>query len=174
MKSIKLMATFGGAIFTAFFLNSVVFAASPGWYVQGGVCTNDLKAVVNGCGSPSEYTVMWIKYPNRVGINTSSPDYTLDVNGTIRAKEVLIETGWSDFVFEEGYKLKSLNEVEKFIQKNKHLPDIPSASEVEEKGVSLGDIQPKLLQKVEELTLYVIELKKENEALKDMIVELKE
>ncbi|MCG8307372.1 MAG: bZIP transcription factor [Cytophagales bacterium] len=101
-----------------------------------------------------------------VGIGTTTPDYKLDVLGTIRANEVKVATGWSDFVFAPDYDLKSLDQVEDFITENGHLPDIPSAKEVEENGISLGDMDAKLLQKIEELTLYVIELKKENEVLK--------
>lgn len=109
-----------------------------------------------------------------VGIGTTTPDYKLDVLGTIRAKEVKVATGWSDFVFEPDYKLKSLDQVEDFIKENGHLPDIPSAEEVEENGISLGAMDAKLLQKIEELTLYVIELKKENETLKERDKEINE
>lgn len=95
-----------------------------------------------------------------VGIGTSTPDpnYKLSVNGKVRTKEVKITPeGWADFVFDEDYKLATLEEVEAFIKKHKHLKDIPSAKEVEENGVELGKINAKLLQKIEELTLYVIE-----------------
>lgn len=84
----------------------------------------------------------------------------LEVLGTIRATEVKVETGWSDFVFEKDYKLPTLQEVENHINEHKHLPDIPSEAEVKENGVSLGEMQAKLLQKIEELTLYTIELNK--------------
>jgi hypothetical protein len=97
-----------------------------------------------------------------VGIGESSPNYKLSVNGTIGAKEVKVaSSGWSDFVFEPDYHLPTLQEVENYIDQNGHLPDIPSAEEVEEHGISLGEMDAKLLQKIEELTLYVIELKKE-------------
>jgi len=79
---------------------------------------------------------------------------------------------WSDFVFNEDYHLKPLNEIEEFIKINKHLPEIPSAKEVEANGVALGEMQAKLLQKVEELTLYMIELKKENDTIKKKLAEL--
>ena len=108
-----------------------------------------------------------------VGIGTITPSYPLSVNGTIQAKEVIVNTGWSDFVFDKGYKLMSLAELEKFINKNKHLPDVPTAKEVEDNGVALGNINSKLLQKVEELTLYVIELNKSVEQLKLENAELK-
>ena len=101
-----------------------------------------------------------------VGIGTTNPTYTLTVNGTIRAKEIIVDTGWSDFVFEDNYRLRPLREVEQFISANKHLPGIPTEAEVKEKGVTLGNISSKLLQKIEELTLYLIDLKKENNSLK--------
>ena len=101
-----------------------------------------------------------------VGIGTTNPTYPLCVNGTIRAKEIIVDTGWSDFVFENNYKLPALEEVETFISENKHLPGIPTEAEVKKKGVSVGKISSKLLQKIEELTLYMIDLKKEVAGLK--------
>ena len=90
----------------------------------------------------------------------------LDVNGTIRAKEVKIEaTGWSDYVFGDDYALPSLTDVEDHITTHKHLPDIPSEKEVLENGVNVVEMQAKLLQKIEELTLYVIEQNKRIETL---------
>jgi hypothetical protein len=106
-----------------------------------------------------------------VGIGTQNPDnnYRLAVNGKIRAKEVVVETGWSDFVFEEDYELSDLFAVEDFIKANKHLPGIPSAAEIAQNGVSLGEMDSKLLLKIEELTLYLIEIKKENVLLKQRL-----
>ena len=102
-----------------------------------------------------------------VGIGTFDPgSYKLAVNGHIRAKEVVVETGWSDFVFEEGYELPSLEEVECHIQEKGHLKDIPSAAEVAENGVSLGKMDAKLLQKIEELTLYTLQRDKQIASLK--------
>lgn len=106
-------------------------------------------------------------FSGNVGIGISNPDNKLEVNGTIRAKEVLVETsGWADFVFEHDYQLKPLSEVEQFIEKYKHLPDIPSTKEVKENGISVDEMNALLLQKVEELTLHIIELKKENKQFK--------
>lgn len=103
----------------------------------------------------------------RVGIGTRNPQSLLAVNGKITAKEIQVTlVGWADFVFLKNYRLRSLYEVEEFINENGHLPEIPSAKEVEENGINLGEMDAKLLQKIEELTLYVIELKKEIEDLK--------
>jgi hypothetical protein len=114
-----------------------------------------------------------------VGIGTANPTHTLSVNGTIRAKEVIVNTGWSDFVFEKDYKLMPFHSLEKYIKDNKHLPDIPFASEVENNGISIGEMDSKLLQKIEELTLYMIELNKkvenlqnENNALREQVNEI--
>ena len=116
-----------------------------------------------------------------VGIGTTNPgSYKLAVEGKIGAREVVVTLdGWADFVLEEDYQLTPLNEVEQHIKQNKRLPDIPSEKEVLENGVSLGEMQSKLLQKVEELTLYMIEqnkriekLEKENEVLKNCVSSL--
>lgn len=112
---------------------------------------------------------MLIKANGNVGIGTTSPDYKLDVLGTIRANEVIVETGWSDFVFQEDYQLRTLGEVASFIDENGHLPDIPSAEEVEARGVTLGRINSKLLQKVEELTLYTIDQENRLETQQDQL-----
>jgi len=94
------------------------------------------------------------------------PDFKLSVNGKIRAKEIIVETGWSDFVFEENYYLRSIDEVETYITENGHLPDVPSADEVEENGINVGEMNALLLQKIEELTLYLIKQDKEIQSLK--------
>lgn len=96
-----------------------------------------------------------------IGIGTKNPQYLLAVNGVIGAKEVNVTTsGWADYVFRPEYPLRPLSEVEAFIVKHGHLPNIPSEKEVLENGVNLLEMNIKLLEKVEELTLYVIELEK--------------
>jgi len=108
-----------------------------------------------------------------IGIGTTNPTYKLCVNGTIRAKEIIVNTGWSDFVFDEDYKLMSLGELENYINRNKHLPNMPSAAEIEKNGANLGDISSKLLQQIEELNLRLIDLNKTVEQLKKENRELK-
>lgn len=106
-----------------------------------------------------------------IGIGTGdmplNPNDLLAVNGLIHAKEVKVDlVGWPDYVFESNYNLKPLQDLEVEIKKLGHLPNVPSAKEVEENGVKLGEMNKKLLEKVEELTLYVIQLNKEIEKLK--------
>jgi len=123
----------------------------------------------------STYTEVISIQQDRVGIGTIYPDanYRMSVNGKIRAKEIKVETGWSDFVFKPDYKLRTLSEVESYIKENGHLPEIPSEQEVTENGVELGDMSSKLLQKIEELTLYMIEQNKRIEKLEDENNQLK-
>ena len=109
-----------------------------------------------------------------IGVTTIPTGVKLAVNGKVNCKEVEVTlSGWSDFVFNNNYKLKSLYEVESFINENKHLPDVPSETEVLQKGNNLGQMDALLLQKIEELTLYVIQLKKENDALKEKFDQMK-
>ncbi len=128
-----------------------------------------------------------------VGIGTNNPQARLDVNGNVRIGDVSTPAGyklyvedgilaervrvaskddpieWADYVFEEDYDLNSTDEVETFIKANKHLPNVPSAKEVGEKGVDIVEMDATLLRQIEELWLHVIELKKENETLKEKV-----
>ena len=105
-----------------------------------------------------------------IGIGTNAPMNLLDVKGTIHAQQVLVDmNNWSDFVFDKKYTLISLKEVNTFIEVNGHLPNIPSEGEIREKGVNVTDMQAKLLQKIEELTLYVIDQDKIIEKLQKQI-----
>ncbi len=108
-----------------------------------------------------------------VGIGTSSPDTRLTVKGTVHAEEVKVDLNVPapDFVFESNYRILPLEELKKFIDANKHLPEVPSAKEMEQNGVKLGEMNMILLKKVEELTLYVIELKKENSQLRKEVLD---
>jgi hypothetical protein len=108
-----------------------------------------------------------------IGIGTTSPAYILDVIGTIRAREIKVDLNGADFVFEKDYKLMPLSELEKFVKEQKHLPEIATAKEMEQNGTELGDLNSKLLQKMEELTLYIIEQNKKIEALQNEIKKMK-
>ena len=101
--------------------------------------------------------------PTTFGIGTG----TENPNGSLKVKDLWVTlTDWSDFVFDDGYRLMPLGEVERYIDANRCLPDIPSAQQVEEEGVDVGEMNKLLLQKVEELTLYIIDLQKQIDELK--------
>ena len=117
--------------------------------------------------------LMRITKDGRVGIGTTNPTYPLSVNGQIQAKEIRVETGWSDYVFDKKYKLPSLNYVEKYIQANKHLPGIPSADDIAKNGLPVAEVNTKMMAKIEELTLYVIKLQKEVESQKKELKKIK-
>ena len=127
-------------------------------------------------------TLVSILASGNVGIGTTNPcgnpyapaNCKLSVAGAIQAQEVVVNSGWSDYVFQPSYRLQPLTEVAAFIQENHHLPDIPSEAEVKEKGVSLGDMQAKLLAKVEELTLHMIQAEERNDRLEQRNRELQE
>jgi hypothetical protein len=101
-------------------------------------------------------------------------DYKFNVWGRARANEVVVNTNGADFVFAKDYRLRPLGEVEQFINTNQHLPEIPSAKEMQQNGMAVGELQTKLLQKVEELTLYVIEQNKKLEAQNQKIESLEQ
>ena len=115
-----------------------------------------------------------IAQDGNTGIGTTNPDtFKLKVSGTIKAKEVVVElTGWPDYVFEEGYALTPLSEVQQSIQREKHLPGIPSSKEISTEGIHVGQMQAKLLRKIEELTLYVLDLQRQNNELKTRVAQV--
>jgi hypothetical protein len=119
----------------------------------------------------------------RIGNQADVPGYRLSVDGNVICEEmrVLISSSWPDYVFNEDYALMNLNEVEEYIAENNHLPGMPSASEIDGgQGIDLGEMQRLTVEKVEELTLYLIEankkmdeLAKQNAALQQELNELK-
>ncbi|MEZ2444933.1 hypothetical protein AB6805_24570 [Chitinophaga sp. RCC_12] len=120
---------------------------------------------------PVRYNLVMTNSGN-IGIGTLTPNnYKLAVEGTLGARRIKVtqQANWADFVFHPEYKLPSLHEVETFITKNGHLPEIPTAADVKENGVDVGEMNKLLLQKVEELTLYLIQQQKEIDELKRKI-----
>lgn len=138
----------------------------------------------NGYTIPSIFgaSFHWQRYSNNlyymdgnVGIGTDAPKEKLSVNGNIRAHQIKVETAnWPDYVFEEDYDLPSLNTTAEFIKANKHLPGVPTAKEVEKDGVSVGEMNKILLQKIEELTLHLIAKDKQAKNHESEINKLKE
>jgi len=113
--------------------------------------------------------IMSITGDGRVGFGTTSPatGYKVSVNGKVICTELRVQTvgSWPDYVFANNYQLRSLPDLETYIQTNSHLPGIPPAAEVEANGITVGDMQKKLVEKVEELTLYIIQQDKTMKAL---------
>lgn len=127
-------------------------------------------------------TVMSIN--NQGGIVIGDPDVVWTPNGyrlyveegilTERVKVAQVNSvDWADYVFDEDYERNSTEEVERFVKANKHLPNVPSAKEVSENGVDMVEMDATLLRQIEELWLHVIDLKKENEALKSEVETLR-
>ena len=129
-------------------------AAYPGSFIIASKNTSNITLVPR---------VIVLGESGFVGIGTIMPSFMLDVKGTIRAKEIKVDLNGADFVFEKDYKLMPLNELEQFINEQKHLPEFAPAKEMKENGTDLGNLNSKLLQKMEEMTLYIIEQNKKNE-----------
>jgi len=101
-------------------------------------------------------------------VNAAAGAYKLTVSGKIICEELKVElyAAWPDYVFSEQYQLRSIHELKSFISDNNHLPNIPTASEVAEEGFEVGEMNRKLLEKVEELTLYIIQLQEQIDEIK--------
>ncbi len=187
--------TTGKAIEVSFKNNSnMPYAELRGFFIEGSfvACGNQSNALLKPQG---DGVAAIVDYRGNVGIGTTVPNYKLDVAGTIRADEIKVEDiaannlnldgnlaanqitvkangNTADFVFLDTYKLKDLTDVENYIKTHKHLPDIPSAEEMEASGVNLAEMNKLLLQKVEELTLYTIELKKRDKEKEEKLVKI--
>ena len=170
---------------------SRLHAKSPGsnpWGILTEASTNDkvialghdgtygvvaVSYLSSGGWSPLQFRTqniarMTIVEDGNVGIGTTAPDSKLTVKGTIHSQEVKVDLAGAvapDYVFEKGYPLTSLEELKSYIEENKHLPEIPSAKEMEENGINLKDMNLMLLKKVEELTLHQIESARKIETL---------
>jgi len=103
-------------------------------------------------------TAIYTSSANNAGIGTATPDKELTVNGKIHAKEIKVSLSVPapDYVFGKDYKLIQLDELERYLVKNKHLPEVSSAGEMEQSGIKVSEMSMLLLKKTEELTLYII------------------
>lgn len=129
---------------------------------QTGVSMYSVGAMSFASGGQSER--MRIASNGKVGIGTDNPDELLSVKGTIHSQEVKVDlAGWSDYVFKPTYKLPSLSSIKTYIDKNQHLPEVPSEEEMMKNGLKVGEMNKLMMKKVEELTLYLIEKDKQME-----------
>jgi hypothetical protein len=141
-----------------------VFGSKLDLYINGGANTTSV---------PDQHVMTW-NYDGNVGIGTTNPTSKLTVAGNINSREVKVTVdAGADFVFENNYNLPSLDSVDKYIKENKHLPEIASADEMKKDGINLSQMNIKLLQKIEEITLYMIEQNKSIEELKQEIKDIK-
>ncbi len=130
-----------------------------------------IEAETSGTGGGIRFQV---NGNGHIGVGTSASNtHAIQACGSIRATEVIVETGWCDYVFEDDYQLAPLSDVEKYIKANKHLPGIPAAAEIEANGVKVAEMSSNFMLKIEELTLYTIAQEKQIDAMQAQIEELK-
>jgi hypothetical protein len=137
-----------------------------GGFVQWDGAANRMYIGTINAGTSANLLVL-DRGSQSVGIGTTTLDnsYALSVNGSIRSKEIVVESGWADYVFADDYRLASLEEVERHIAERGHLPDVPSAETIATDGLPIGEMQATLMRKIEELTLHLIAMDKRVEAL---------
>ena len=146
---------------------------------QDGVRGLNFWKTSDNIGGPLNYVLFLCSEENdtlkgNVGIGTGNPKEKLTVNGRILAREVIVSNDirtWPDYVFAPGYEMMSLTDLEAYVNEHHHLPDVPSAEEVEEQGIGLGEMNAILLQKVEEMTLRMIEMEKRIHELESQSIE---
>jgi hypothetical protein len=180
----QIMGVYGYASGTAGARYGVYGAASnPGGTGAYGIYGSASGATSNWAGYFVGTT--YVSSDLRIGTTTQATGYSLSVNGKIACEEVLVQlnTAWPDYVFNDDYSLPALTDLEKNIKEIGHLPGLPSASQVEEDGIQVADMQKHIVEKVEELTLYTIQqqkmidqlmqevelLRKDNEKLRESI-----
>ncbi|WP_326992130.1 hypothetical protein [Chitinophaga sp. 212800010-3] len=149
---------------------------------QNGSASTYSFTVINNAAADATATVpggttplFCVRGDGNVGIGTFVPQAKLAVNGDLVAKKVRVtQAGWADFVFHPDYQLPGLQQVEEYITLHRHLPDIPAAAEVEKEGLDVAEMSKKMMQKIEELTLYIIlQDKKINELTKEVKAQAK-
>jgi hypothetical protein len=146
-----------------------------GYFNASGASTNNFGVRIVGPSAASGNYGIYVDataqnyFAGNVGIGVTNPAHPLQVAGTIGAEEVLVTSTGADYVFEPGYRLQPLSEVASYIQANHHLPDLPSADEVKTKGMGVGEMEAKLLAKIEELTLHLIQEHERNDRLEQQL-----
>lgn len=163
-----------------------VVDAAGGFFFDGSNAEyNRFKSTAIAPGTPKPLLIsaqlsgttpdIYVNTSGNVGLGTMNPTSMLTVAGNINSREVKVTVdAGADFVFENNYNLTSLDAVDKYIKENKHLPEIASADKMKKEGINLSEMNIKLLQKIEELTLYMIQMKKENQEMKEDILKLKQ
>jgi len=142
--------------------------SSNGYYITSGINTTANNGISIATVS---ITGLGIKISHREN-SVNTINFTVQENGSIYARSITVTSNtinFPDYVFAKEYKLMTLTELEKFINDSGHLPDVPSANEVKENGINLGDMNVTLLKKIEELTLYTIEQQKQIDELKTKV-----
>ncbi len=146
--------------------------------VVGTTVANDLIVASDGnigIGTTAPNAKLHVNTNMMIGPGTPTSGYALSVNGKVISEEVRVEADvWPDYVFESEYPLIPLGQLEHYINTNKHLPNIPAANQVQKEGIALGDMNRRLLEKIEELTLYLIQQEKKLNALQQKVNELTE
>lgn len=137
-------------------------------YQTGNEGLNFWRPFSPGSDNPGNH-FLFIKNNGNVGIGTGNPQNKLEVCGTIRAKEVLVQVGWCDYVFADDYELMPLNDLKSYLSENHHLPGIDAASEIESNGLPVAEMMAKQMEKIEELTLYILQQQDQIDELKNVL-----
>ncbi len=174
-SSANLSTTFGSSLIAeslgSFVIGTYNFT-SPAYSGTSIIATDPLFVIGNGSSTLRNNALTVLKNGNVLinKVTQINTNYILDVNGKIRANEIVINTTGADFVFEKNYTLMPLSLLEQKVKEEKHLPGIATAAEMQENGVGLAELNKSLLQKTEELTLYIIELNKRIELLELAVI----
>lgn len=161
-------------------INAFTIGSGDAWFNTGPLVNNTENSLIIGFNSTSPTLSVAGATGNNtighvgIGIGPDDPliySHMLSVKGDIIAERVQVKlySNWPDYVFAKEYKLPTIYELDQFITQNSHLPEIPNCEQIKNEGYDLADMDAKLLKKIEELTLYVIDLKKENDNLKALI-----